>query len=975
MHLLVVLAVLSGTSDASAAPAKVPPHIYYEAEEIYSLRPVEKELAGFFGGGYRTIPPDYGTGSLDKTYRLYAKGDEFVVWIRAYVEPGTDRRVAVAFLNVNETTHLDPTHQSLQKKEGCFCWQRAGTISRNGRSYYTQLRLLSVEGSHPIVDAILLTTDKRIVPKEDVRPIDDPDFTLGDGEGFTRINQPVCVAGEPVELEMTYTVGSHGIKTGGAIQLFLPHSWPVMQFDVPEAEGYTTVTVSRPGVRFTLDAHEPGKGARAYSGQLRHSHEAFIRLTGGSLEPKDEVKVTYRAAIQRYTQEAYDFADNIRAWYASIVPLGIATDANGDGVFGTLPPERLHSFQVVPGAATQFFVTLPSVVKVAERFPLRIAAADRFRNCAGSFHGKVRLEWICLDGAAQKGKSSLPKTVELASSDTGVKRLPCAAWFDAPGYYAVRAIDASGNIQGLSNVVKVTAEEPAYRIYWGDMHCHQRRCDGLRKFADAAAHARDYASLDFLVLSPHACYITESDVAELWMVDEAFNAPGSFVTFFGYEWAGARQGSSHSVLFSPEPIPVCLRGFGGGNVVKGREALFAAMHEHGFDRVLEVPHHLRGVTIRDAKYQRGLEVYSQWGPHEPGAVANWRDGAIACVFGGSDNHTGQPGIQGWSNRWHIHDHLAGWTGVLVEDGRLTRNSLFDAMLARRTLATVSERIIADFRLNGRRMGDIVELSSPEHPRRIEIEVAHSTPVTKIELLKNGQPIAAWEPNRCVARVRHLDDEPYGNSQELYHVRAHTTPTENTAPTAEGNVKRQQGATVWLTPIWVRYERPIPSPEKKIRKALAKAENYALHKPVSVGFPNGITAGKPGLLTDGKLDAHLGHGREGLAWVQVDLGEARPVAAIRLWNYFRDGRTFQENRIVVSPTGEFQGEETVIFDSTRSGEYAEQPQGRLWFFKPINARYVRSYLNGSTANVGSQWIELEVFGPVPEMSAETSGSGQ
>ena len=964
MYSLIALAVLSATPEAAAAPAGFPAHIYYESEGIYSLRPVEKKLPGFFGRGYRTISPDYGTGSLDKTYRLYAKADEFVVWIRAYVERVADRRVAVAFLNGNETTHLGPTHGAPKREEGRFCWQRAGTIRRDGRSYYTQLRLLSVDGSHPIIDAILLTADKQIVPKEDVRPIDDPDFTLGDGEGSTRINRPMCVAGESVELEMTYVVGSRGIECGGAMQFFLPHSWPVMQFAEPETEGYTTVTVSRPGLRFTLDAHAPGKGARAYSGQLRHTHEAFVRITEGNPEPGDEVRVTYRAAIQRYPQGEYDFVDDIRAWYASIVPLGVATDANGDGIFRTLPPERSHRFQVVAGDATQFFVTLPSVVKKGESFPIHIAAADKYRNLAKTFRGKVRLEWYSLDDPEQKKLSTLLESIELEPDDEGAKRLPDAARLDAPGYYAVRAIAGNGDIQGLSNAVKVTADEPRYRIYWGDMHCHQRRCDGLRTFEDAATHARDYASLDFLVLSPHACYITESDVAELLMVDEAFNSPDRFVTFFGYEWAGARQGSSHSVLFSPEALPACLRGFGGGNVVKGREALFEALEEHGFDRVLEVPHHLRGVTIRDTKYQRGLEIYSQWGPHEPGAVANWREGAVACVFGGSDNHTGQPGVQGWSNRWHIHNHLAGWTGVLVENGRLRRNSLFDAMLARRTIATASERIIADFRLNGRPMGDVVEMASPTEPRRVEIEVANSTPVTRIELMKNGQPIAAWHPNRCVVQVEHLDNEPHGDSQEFYHVRIRTVPREDADPSSE-NIGREQAVTAWLTPIWVRYKHPAPSPETAIRKALEKAENFALNKPVTVGFPHGITAGKPELLTDGRLDGHLGHGVEGLTWVQVDLGKTQPVAVVRLWNYFRDGRTFQGNRLVVSPTGKFHGEETVIFDSEKSGEYPEQPDGRLWVFEPVEARYVRSYLNGNTANAGSQWVELEVFGrPFP-----------
>ena len=40
MHLLIALAVFSATPEASAAPAEFPPHIYYESEEIFSLRPI-----------------------------------------------------------------------------------------------------------------------------------------------------------------------------------------------------------------------------------------------------------------------------------------------------------------------------------------------------------------------------------------------------------------------------------------------------------------------------------------------------------------------------------------------------------------------------------------------------------------------------------------------------------------------------------------------------------------------------------------------------------------------------------------------------------------------------------------------------------------------------------------------------------------------------------------------------------------------
>jgi len=104
---------------------------------------------------------------------------------------------------------------------------------------------------------------------------------------------------------------------------------------------------------------------------------------------------------------------------------------------------------------------------------------------------------------------------------------------------------------------------------------------------------------------------------------------------------------------------------------------------------------------------------------------------------------------------------------------------------------------------------------------------------------------------------------------------------------------------------------------------------------------------------------------GHAWVQVDLGETQPVAFVRLWNYFRDGRTYHGNRLAVSPSGEFAGEETFVFDGRKEGEYAETADGRVFAFQPVHARYVRSCLDSNTANAGAQWVEIEVYGPVEE----------
>ena len=127
----------------------------------------------------------------------------------------------------------------------------------------------------------------------------------------------------------------------------------------------------------------------------------------------------------------------------------------------------------------------------------------------------------------------------------------------------------------------------------------------------------------------------------------------------------------------------------------------------------------------------------------------------------------------------------------------------------------------------------------------------------------------------------------------------------------------------------------------------------------------ITAGAPALVTDGKLDRHLGHGyAKAPTWAQVDLGEVKRLGNIRVWHYYRDGRSYTGNRLAVSATGEFAGEETVIFDSATAGTYSETKAGRLFTFEPVEARYIRNWLSENTANASTQWIEIKAYGPLP-----------
>lgn len=107
------------------------------------------------------------------------------------------------------------------------------------------------------------------------------------------------------------------------------------------------------------------------------------------------------------------------------------------------------------------------------------------------------------------------------------------------------------------------------------------------------------------------------------------------------------------------------------------------------------------------------------------------------------------------------------------------------------------------------------------------------------------------------------------------------------------------------------------------------------------------------------------GSEGKQWIQVDLGEVKRIDRIMLWQGL-DGRRCHDNKLAVSPTGAFAGEETVIFDSAKAGEYANGPDGKTFSFAPCEARYIRNYINGfskpGTVTIHSQtnqWAAIRV----------------
>jgi general secretion pathway protein G len=96
---------------------------------------------------------------------------------------------------------------------------------------------------------------------------------------------------------------------------------------------------------------------------------------------------------------------------------------------------------------------------------------------------------------------------------------------------------------------------------------------------------------------------------------------------------------------------------------------------------------------------------------------------------------------------------------------------------------------------------------------------------------------------------------------------------------------------------------------------------------------------------------------GLQSVTVDLGSLQNVSAVKVWHYYSDARSYNATKTEVSTDNT---NWTAVFDSASSGTYAETSSGKITTFPTRQVRYIRDWLNGSSANGSDHWVEIQAY---------------
>ncbi|UCG16009.1 MAG: DUF3604 domain-containing protein, partial [Phycisphaerales bacterium] len=349
----------------------------------------------------------------------------------------------------------------------------------------------------------------------------------------------------------------------------------------------------------------------------------------------------------------------------------------------------------------QLAITGPSRVRAGASLDLQVVSLGRDGEPASMPDLPVlTCEGPCLpnecDGAAAR-------EIPLQRVKTGIYRAATPFTLDEPGYFLFTVRDPDGQVLPSGLPVLASEKEPALRLHWADLHGHSTLSDGARAPEEYYRWARDVAKLDAIALTDHNWALDDQKIARLRELARAWYAPGRFVPFFAFEWAGgpvrsapARGRPDHKNLIFrrvDEPLTPWEPDW------RHTPSVGELWRLLGGREVIAIPHHTglphatffgTDWSLHDQRFERLAEVFSDWGSSEtpydryplpetePGNFV--RDALCAGrhlgLVGGSDTHGSRPGLNALPRAGHPYALTA---LTAIEAPTRTRDDLWLAL--------------------------------------------------------------------------------------------------------------------------------------------------------------------------------------------------------------------------------------------------------------------------------------------------------
>jgi hypothetical protein len=318
-----------------------------------------------------------------------------------------------------------------------------------------------------------------------------------------------------------------------------------------------------------------------------------------------------------------------------------------------------------------------------------------------------------------------------------------------------------------------------YRTYWGDLHTHTNlsldaRAIGAGDTEDSIHFAIAESELDFLAITDHDILgLTRPRWESQQRIIEDYNEHG-IIVFPGFEYTDPNEGHLNVFFRNSEEATLIRSG-----LRRDPNDLWSWLERRDADAIT-VPHHTAldqpplpnydWNSFSNADYQRVVEIYSQHGSSEASGdgetvepfgeagsvfsaynlwLENGNEALKLGVIGSTDDHQTRPG-----GTWESEDNMepvapfntAGGLVAVLAEPNASRDTLFDAIHAKRTYATTGERIGLTFEAatpsQQEMMGGTLLVQPGETITFNATATGDTAPINRIELIQNGEVIAS-----------------------------------------------------------------------------------------------------------------------------------------------------------------------------------------------------------------------------------------
>jgi hypothetical protein len=587
-------------------------------------------------------------------------------------------------------------------------------------------------------------------------------------------------AGSYQSFTLVYTAGRFGVDDTGSIKIgfrFATDFGPV-QFDDPEAPGYTTAEASNGA---TLECKwEFKRNIRPWSRSL------YIGVMKHFLRPGDTITIRFGdrrkgspgVRLQTYCEREFQFR--------------VLVDAIATYDYVALPESP--SIDIVPGPGLEWRAILPTGVEAGRPFRLALEVADKWGNPSDRVDETVRL-------VASRPVAGLPEQVTLTAGRFGavLDGLTVAE----PGPLEIRVSALDGSERCRANPLAILSAGAELLPFWADTHGQSDETLGTNSARDYFLFGRDRAHLDVMSHQGNDFQITAEFWRQLNDLTESLEQPGRFVVFPGYEWsANTAVGGDRNVFYRREGET--LHRSSHAQIFDEADKFDEATDAHTATELFErlegkdcvVMAHVGGryadiLYAHDGRLETAVEVHSAWGTFEWILWDAFERGYRVGVVCNSDGHKGRPGAcyPGAS----FFGAMGGLTCYLAP--RLDRDAIFAAMRRRRHYGTTGNRMRLSVEANLARpgrlfhrdpalfpdaasepatrliMGDIARVAADVAEVELVIEVEGSAPIERV-CIHDGREL--------VETVRPFTDADLGGRVRLvwqgaeYRGRARTT---------------------------------------------------------------------------------------------------------------------------------------------------------------------------------------------------------